>query len=506
MLPEQRPGALCALLAGGDGDTLQRLECLLPPPFTARTANTLLAFTDALRSSPPSLILVAGPLADATLPELLHSLRARHGATPFIVCAPDLSESLACELLRAGATAVFAPHETGRLIALLERLNATLPTAPEARSALEADRFSALHDNIPGVLFQLHQRHDRSSAEFTFVSGASQMLLDVSAEVLVARRASLLQFVVPAERAGLLEALADARRQNRPLNWEGRIAPPGGVSKWINIRCSPRPQPGRAVLWEGVMWNITHSRLTETELRASRAQLAELSEHLQRVKEEERERIARDIHDVLGGTLVGIKISVKFLAEQLRHHDADVRDQIYDIETMLDDAITTAGRVARELRPGILKEFGLPAAIESYADDYSHRAGIACRVLCADYDIEADDDTALALFRTYQEALTNVSKHAGASQVEIRLTQEGDEIVLEVSDDGRGIVEQDLRKPRSFGLRSIRERLNGLGGSMQLAPCSPRGTRVILRAPVAAQANGHVRPGEARLPGAESAS
>ena len=155
-----------------------------------------------------------------------------------------------------------------------------------------------------------------------------------------------------------------------------------------------------------------------------------------------------------------------------------------DIEAMLDEAITTAGRVARELRPGILKEFGLAAAVESFAEDFTHRAGIPCSVLCADHDIETDEDTALALFRTYQEALTNVTKHALASKVEVRLMQEYDEIVLEVSDDGRGLQPADLRKPKSFGLRGIRERLKVLGGSMELMEREPHGTTMVLRAPL----------------------
>ena len=136
------------------------------------------------------------------------------------------------------------------------------------------------------------------------------------------------------------------------------------------------------------------------------------------------------------------------------------------------------------MRPGILKEFGLAAAVESHAEDFQHRTGIPCAVLCADHDIETSDDASIALFRTYQEALTNISKHAGAKHVEVRLMQEGDEIVLEVSDNGRGMQSTDLRKPKSFGLRSIRERLDSLGGTMSIQARAPQGTTVVLRVPL----------------------
>jgi signal transduction histidine kinase len=292
----------------------------------------------------------------------------------------------------------------------------------------------------------------------------------------------LLDLIVEDDRTGFFFALEQAGSRSATLNWEGRVQLPDGDLKWINIRCSPRYLDDGMTLWEGVMWNITQSRHADAELRDSRAQLAELSEHLQRIKEDERDRIARDIHDVLGGTLVGIKISVKLLAGKLEGEA--LKKRVRDIEAMLDEAITTTGRVARELRPGILKEFGLAAAVESFAEDFSHRVGIPCSVLCADHDIETDDDTALALFRTYQEALTNVSKHAMAQQVEVRLVQEYDEIMLEISDDGRGLQPEDLRKPKSFGLRGIRERLKVLGGSMELMGREPHGTTMVLRAPL----------------------
>jgi signal transduction histidine kinase len=238
------------------------------------------------------------------------------------------------------------------------------------------------------------------------------------------------------------------------------------------------------VVWEGVMWNITHSKHVEADLRESRSQLAALSNHLQRIKEDERERIARDVHDVLGGTLVAMKFEMSLLEAKLDVNLAQARERARNVGRMVDDAIATVGRVTRELRPGILKDFGLAAAIESQGEDFAQRTGIACNILCTDHDLDPDYDTALAFFRVFQEALTNVSKHAGATEVNVRLMQEGDEVVLEIADDGCGLAATDLQKPRSFGLRGIRERLASLGGRLDLTDIQPHGTRLALRAPL----------------------
>ncbi|MBS1210935.1 MAG: sensory box protein [Proteobacteria bacterium] len=431
-------------------------------------------------------------ISDYALPgfsafEALETVQDYRADTPFIVVSGMLDEATACAMMQAGAQDYLSKDKLDRLAPVIDRERSEAQIRRERRMALEAvrandERFRALAANVPGVLFQM-QASLAGNLRFLYVSEASQMLLGVPAEELLIRPDPLLGLILEEDRAGFCQALEHADARSSTLNWEGRVQLPGGDLKWINIRCSPRYLDEDITLWEGVMWNITQSRCAEAELRDSRAQLAELSEHLQRVKEDERDRIARDIHDVLGGTLVGIKISAKLLAGKLEQDEA-LKKRVHDIEAMLDDAITTAGRVARELRPGILKEFGLAAAVESFAEDFTHRVGIPCSILCADHDIETDEDTALALFRTYQEALTNVTKHAMASRVEVRLMQEYDEIVLEVSDDGRGLQPEDLRKRKSFGLRGIRERLKVLGGSMELMGREPHGTTIVLRAPL----------------------
>jgi two-component system, NarL family, sensor histidine kinase UhpB len=445
------------------------------------------ALNEALSQTAWDVVIAGGAASDCSVLTALELLQQSNRDIPFIVVANQLDEQVACKAMRAGAQDCLDSSRIGRLAPVIERERREARMRQERRAALDAmrvndERFRALAANVPGMLFQM-QVTPEGMPQFLYVSEASQMLLGMSAETLLSHDNPLVGVIVPEDREDFFSALAMSSERHATLNWEGRVVPSGADIKWINLRCSPRELENGTHIWEGVMWNITQSKLAEAELRASREQLAELSNHLQRAKEEERDRIARDIHDVLGGTLVGIKISASLLAGKMDAGSPQL-DRLRQIEVMLDDAITTTGRVARELRPGILKEFGLAAAVESHAEDFQHRTGIPCDVLCADHDIETSEDAAIALFRTYQETLTNISKHAGAQHVEVRLMQEGDEIVLEVSDNGRGMKSADLRKPKSFGLRSIRERLDSLGGTMLIHPRNPQGTTVVLRVPL----------------------
>lgn len=407
---------------------------------------------------------------------------------PFIIVSGVIEEDTAIGAMRAGAHDYLTKEKLERLVPAVEREMREARNRAERRAALEAvqeseARFRALAANIPGMVFQL-LRHENNELQFLYVSEGCLALLGLMPMELFEAPQRVADMIIDEDRPAFFDWMTRAAERFSTFNWEGRIITAGGDLKWINIRCSPRQTDSGQVLWEGIMSNITQGKQNEMEVRESRAQLAALSSHLQAAKEEERERIARDIHDVLGGTLVAMKFEVSLLGAKIPADAVQLRERAASIGKLVDDAISTAGRVARELRPGILKEFGLAAAIESHADDFAQRTEIPCRILCADHDIDADQQTSIAFFRIFQEALTNISKHAGASKVDVRLTQEGSDIVLEIGDDGRGIAAHDLSKPKSFGLRGIRERINSLGGSFSIEPGLQRGTCVTVRAPM----------------------
>lgn len=424
---------------------------------------------------------------------------------PFIIVSGVMQEDEAIAAMRAGAHDYLSKNKLDRLIPAIERELREAGNRREKRQAEQTLRQSearlrALTDNIPGVVFQMSYTPE-GMLGFQYLSEAAAMLFGTPADELIGGSAGWMNWLLAEDVPGFIEAARVSSENLSTLNWEGRIQLTSGELKWINLRSSPRLSEAGAVVWEGVMWNITHSKRVEADLRESRSQLAALSNHLQRIKEEERERIARDVHDVLGGTLVAMKFEMSLLEAKLEANPTQSRERARNVGRMVDDAIATVGRVTRELRPGILKDFGLAAAIESQGEDFAQRTGIACNILCTDHDLNPDYDTSLALFRVFQEALTNVSKHARATAVSVRLMQEGDEVVLEISDNGCGLAPADLRKPRSFGLRGIRERLTSLGGRLDLSPAIPQGTRLTLRAPLLpATADEHPTPHRSQHP------
>jgi two-component system, NarL family, sensor histidine kinase UhpB len=426
------------------------------------------------------------PRFDAT--SALHLLQESNLDLPIIIVSGVIDEETAIAAMREGAHDYLSKNNLDRLVPAVERELREARNRSERRVALQAlkeneARFRALVSNLPGMVFQMARSGPKQEFRFLYVSEGSAAVLGVQPDELIAVPGIFLEMIHHADRDGFIDAMQESAATSSAVNWDGRIVVPGGDTKWINLRSSPRHRDGRDAQWEGVVFNITQSKLTEFELRNSRAQLAELSSHLQAVKEDERERIARDIHDELGGNLVAIKFEVALLAGKLDSDLLLLRRRVRSIGELVDDAIATAGRVARELRPGILKDFGLAAAVECQAEDFTQRTGVPCSVLCADYDATADEAASTALFRIFQEALTNISKHAHASKVTVRLVQEGGDILLEISDDGRGVTQEALSKPRSYGLRGMRERLNALHGSLDIGRAPNGGTRLTVRIP-----------------------
>ena len=418
---------------------------------------------------------------------------------PLIVVAGPGDERGTQPAMKAGARDVIDADRLERLIPAVEREVREARHRADHRAALEMlnesqARFDALASNLPGMLFQL-RRDTEGGFRFLFVSEGCQKLFGFKQQHLLASADKLFDAFDAEKRKSLENALLESAANGTLLNWEGHTR---GRSrqKWINLRSTPHRFDSGVVEWRGIATNITESKENEAELRGSRQQLAELSTHLEAVKEEERERISRDIHDELGSILVFLKIEAAHLASKLPEGADRLREKAHSIEHLLDQAMSTASRVARELRPGILKEFGLPAAIECQAEDFTQRFGIACRVQCDEDAIEPEPDTSLALFRIAQEALTNVAKHAHASLVVMRLRRERGNILLEIRDNGRGISETDMQKPKSFGLRGIRERVLSLAGEFRIGPAEHGGTHIILRVP---EQTGVEPPGEEEL-------
>jgi PAS domain S-box-containing protein len=229
---------------------------------------------------------------------------------------------------------------------------------------------------------------------------------------------------------------------------------------------------------------LDEGKRAEEEIRKSRERLRNLSGRLQSLLEEERTRISREIHDELGQALTALKIDLSLTRRSLvsgRH--AEQSAKVLENERAVDRIIRTMRKIATDLRPGILDELGVAAAIEWMAKDFQERTGIGCKVAIRGVDKISDTVRATAIFRIVQEALTNVMRHAAASRVVVSLKKKAHTLVVEVKDNGIGIAEGLIIGPKSFGLIGIRERVRLLGGEAVIRGKPGEGTLVRVTLP-----------------------
>jgi signal transduction histidine kinase len=233
----------------------------------------------------------------------------------------------------------------------------------------------------------------------------------------------------------------------------------------------------------------------DRELQASRRRLSELAQHLQTSVEAERHAIAREIHDDVGGTLTALKFELDWIR---RHAGSAAVEQraLMALETVT-NAIEASQRIMQNLRPAILEQ-GLVAALQWMTSRFEKRTGVVCEFRTTGLSTERralPSGVPLVAYRTAQEALTNVSKHADATRVVVDLSISGGVLSLEVSDNGRGLIASDLAKARSFGLRGLHERASTVGGWVDLSS-GANGTSLILSVPLPAAADEDATSGE----------
>jgi PAS domain S-box-containing protein len=229
--------------------------------------------------------------------------------------------------------------------------------------------------------------------------------------------------------------------------------------------------------------DITERKRVEEGLQRSRDQLRALAARLQSAREAERTQVAREIHDELGQNLTAIKLELACLLRELPGDRKQQASRAESIVTLADETILALRRIATELRPGVLDEVGLVAAVRWAVRELQARTGTKCRLDLPKDGIVIDRERATALFRILQETLTNVARHANATQVTVTLAEEDGILTLEVHDNGKGITEEELSAGRSLGILGMRERALLLGGELDIRGASGRGTSVKVRIP-----------------------
>jgi len=230
--------------------------------------------------------------------------------------------------------------------------------------------------------------------------------------------------------------------------------------------------------------NVTERKQAEIELESSRERLRNLAARLQAVREEERTSIAREIHDELGQALTGLKMDLSWIADRLPESRDDVRERARSMLSLMDITVNSVRKLSTQLRPAILDDLGLEAAVEWQASEFSTKANVECYLDLRVGDLDLEPRRATAVFRILQETLTNVARHAGANGVWVKLCQTDSELILAVKDNGRGISDSEVTSPRSLGLIGMRERAGAMGGHVEIRSDPGGGTEVLLHMPV----------------------
>jgi PAS domain S-box-containing protein len=234
----------------------------------------------------------------------------------------------------------------------------------------------------------------------------------------------------------------------------------------------------------GSMTDITEAKQARAELESSHERLRALAGHLQAAREEERTRVAREIHDELGQALTGLKMDVAWLRKKLAKDQEPLREKTDSMLALMDQTIQSVRRISTELRPGVLDDLGLAAAIEWQIHEFQNRTGIKCVLASRLDDIRLDHLRSTALFRIFQETLTNIARHARASKVSIKLERKNRDVSLQVQDNGSGIPKNKLSDRRSLGILGMRERALLLGGEFMINGVRGKGTTVTARIPI----------------------
>ncbi len=229
---------------------------------------------------------------------------------------------------------------------------------------------------------------------------------------------------------------------------------------------------------------IAERRSAEEQLEASRDRLRALAARLQRVREEERIRIAREIHDELGQACTALKMDMALLAKKLSKKQRSVTMRMKSAIGLADGLIHSMRRIASDLRPRALDDLGLATALEWQAQEFENRTNVQCRVALPEEPLVLDADRSTAIFRIFQETLTNVARHSQATRVDVRLWKEEAQIVLQIQDNGKGFDSEEAKSRKSLGLIGMQERTILLNGTFQIEGSPGKGTTVTVRVPI----------------------
>lgn len=371
----------------------------------------------------------------------------------------------------------------GRRARLVICEDVTLKQALEAalmRKANLADQLKNIAATVPGAIFAF-LRHDDGGYSFPYIDGKQLEALGFSAEDFSSDATPLIGLVHPDDIGTLLESIEVSARAMAAWHGQFRILHPHLGLRWIEGDSIPQLCADGSVLWHGYLSDATERIQATRRLEQSHAQIQALLAHMEVVREEERTRIARELHDELGQTLTAIRMNLRQLSSLAGPDHPEMDSRLNDVEAIVEEAMLSVRRISQELHPRILDTLGLGGAIEWETGEFRKRMGIRCRCVVPQADIDLPETFKTHIYRLFQEAMTNISRHARATAVDVTLSCDGNILSLQVADNGVGI-RSDALTGNSLGLTSMKERALQVGGVLSITTHPAiRGTCVSLR-------------------------
>ena len=398
---------------------------------------------------------------------------------PIIVVTGATGEVTAVQAMKAGAHDCVMKSNLARLGPAIQRelQEAEVRRArrrAEQQLAYQANLLENVHDAVVATDENFRLSAWNRAAETIFGWRQDEVINQPMPEILFTEltREEFNKIVQElAETGSFFGELTLNRKDGRPVAIEATTIP-------------LKNDDGKVTGYVSVNRDITFRKQVEEELRSSREQLRNHFAHLQAVREEERTSIAREIHDELGQTLTALKMDLSWLKHRLPEGSSDLDDKVKAMFGLINSTIKTVQRISAELRPGLLDDLGLSAAIEWQAKEFHDRSGIQCRVNFNPDDIVTDRDRSTVIFRIFQETLTNIARHAEATLLNVSLRKNDDKLLLKVRDNGKGISKLQIMDAKSFGLIGMRERVHPWGGKVKIRGVPNRGTIVMVSIPL----------------------
>ncbi|MCU0452447.1 MAG: PAS domain S-box protein [Bacteroidetes bacterium] len=427
-------------------------------------------------------------LSDYSLPSYngiaaLQAVRGRFPDLPFVFVSGALGEEVAISSLRTGATDYVLKDKLTRLGPAVRRAIEETRHRLAGRQAQEAlaeseDRYRRLVEHSADLVAELD-----AAGIVQYASPNFRLLLGVDPSSLVGTP------IGKGFHADDQAALRTELQGSRPRG-EFRYRDGSGNWHWLELsgqRFHNRTSIERVVL---VARDVTQRKEDERELASQRRQLQLFAERLEREREAERMRISREIHDELGQMLTVLKFDLSWLKLNHAQGGPAVDERLDQVLESLQESLGSVKRIARELRPPQLDALGLGGALQYDVTQFTKKLGIRALVTIDPPEIALERDLALALYRVFQEALTNIARHAHARFIEVELRMDDGMIRLRVRDDGRGINTAELQGSTSLGLVGMRERVRPWNGRITITGRKNHGTTVVVEMPVSAAPQG----------------